>query len=208
MIRFELERALISGDLAVADLPDAWNAAYRQTSGIAPRTDAEGCLQDGHWADGMIGYFPTYTLGDVFAAQLFACAELELGSLGEQFARGEFGDAEAVARAAGAPAGRAVSLGPADRGGHGLAAGPPPAGASAQGQVRDAVRAVVRVKYSTPVIYAPVIPSNARDLFGPSSSHSRARSLAPLGMTPCRRRPSVMLVSRPSCGRRAASRAG
>ena len=91
MIRFDLERALVSGDLAVRDLPDAWNAACRRTLGAGPRTDAEGCLQDGHWADGMIGYFPTYTLGDVFAAQLYACAELELGSLGEQFARGEFG---------------------------------------------------------------------------------------------------------------------
>jgi carboxypeptidase Taq len=90
MIRFDLERALLSGSLAVGDLPDAWNAAYRQTLGVVPRTDAEGCLQDGHWADGMIGYFPTYALGDVFAAQLYACAELELGSLGEQFARGEF----------------------------------------------------------------------------------------------------------------------
>jgi carboxypeptidase Taq len=91
MIRFDLERALVSGSLAVEDLPDAWNAAYREMLGIAARSDAEGCLQDGHWADGMIGYFPTYTLGDVFAAQLFACAELELGSLGEQFVRGEFG---------------------------------------------------------------------------------------------------------------------
>jgi len=91
MIRFDLERALISGSLAVADLPDAWNEAYRQMLGVIPRTDAEGCLQDGHWADGMIGYFPTYTLGDVFAAQLFTCAELELGDLGRQFARGEFG---------------------------------------------------------------------------------------------------------------------
>lgn len=91
MIRFDLERALISGSLAVADLPDAWNEAYRQMLGVIPRTDAEGCLQDGHWADGMIGYFPTYTLGDVFAAQLFTCAELELGDLSRQFARGEFG---------------------------------------------------------------------------------------------------------------------
>ena len=90
MIRFDLERALISGALAVADLPEAWNAACRAALGVAPRTDAEGCLQDGHWADGMIGYFPTYTLGDVFAAQLYACAELELGDLGEHFARGEF----------------------------------------------------------------------------------------------------------------------
>lgn len=90
MIRFDLERALVSGALAVADLPDAWRAAYRDVLGVTPRTDAEGCLQDGHWADGMIGYFPTYTLGDVFAAQLYAAAELELGSLGEQFGRGEF----------------------------------------------------------------------------------------------------------------------
>jgi carboxypeptidase Taq len=58
--------------------------------GIAPRSDGEGCLQDGHWADGLIGYFPTYTLGDVFAAQLFERAERELGRLDEQFARGEF----------------------------------------------------------------------------------------------------------------------
>jgi carboxypeptidase Taq len=90
MIRFDLERALVSGALAVADLPEAWSAACRETLGLAPRSDAEGCLQDGHWADGMIGYFPTYTLGDVFAAQLFAAAERELGSLGEQFARAEF----------------------------------------------------------------------------------------------------------------------
>jgi carboxypeptidase Taq len=90
MIRFDLERALVSGALAVADLPEAWSAACRETLGLTPRTDAEGCLQDGHWADGMIGYFPTYTLGDVFAAQLFAAAERELGSLGEQFARAEF----------------------------------------------------------------------------------------------------------------------
>jgi carboxypeptidase Taq len=90
MIRFELERALISGTLAAADVPDAWRSAYREALGVAPANDAEGCLQDGHWADGLIGYFPTYTLGDVFAAQLAERAEAELGSLDEQFARGEF----------------------------------------------------------------------------------------------------------------------
>ena len=90
MIRFDLERALIAGTLAVADLPDAWRSAYRQTLGVVPRGDAEGCLQDGHWADGLIGYFPTYTIGDVFAAQLYARAELELGDLGTQFAQGDF----------------------------------------------------------------------------------------------------------------------
>ena len=90
LVRFELERALVSGELAAADLPDAWSAGYRHYLGVTPETDADGCLQDGHWADGLIGYFPTYTLGDVFAAQLFTQAETELGDLDEQFARGEF----------------------------------------------------------------------------------------------------------------------
>jgi carboxypeptidase Taq len=91
LVRFELERALMSGDLKAADLPPAWNSAYRRYLGIEPANDREGCLQDGHWADGLIGYFPTYTLGDVFAAQLFDAAEASLGSLEQQFARGEFG---------------------------------------------------------------------------------------------------------------------
>ncbi|MBA3319205.1 MAG: carboxypeptidase M32 [Gemmatimonadales bacterium] len=90
MIRFELERALMSGDLAAADLPDAWSEAYQRYLGVTPANDAEGCLQDGHWAEGLIGYFPTYTLGDVFAAQLFVQARRELGNLEESFARGEF----------------------------------------------------------------------------------------------------------------------
>jgi carboxypeptidase Taq len=90
MIRFDLERALVSGELAVPDLPEAWRAAYRQVLGVVPRNDADGCLQDGHWADGLIGYFPTYTIGDVFAAQLYATAEAELGNLSDQFGRGEF----------------------------------------------------------------------------------------------------------------------
>jgi carboxypeptidase Taq len=90
MIRFELERALMSGDLVAVDLPGAWNDAYRKYLGVTPSNDAEGVLQDGHWADGLIGYFPTYTLGDVFAAQLFARAGRDIGDLEECFARGEF----------------------------------------------------------------------------------------------------------------------
>jgi carboxypeptidase Taq len=90
MIRFELERALVSGNLPAADLPGAWKEAYARDLGVTPGDDAEGCLQDGHWADGLIGYFPTYTLGDVFAAQLFAQARQDLGDLEESFARGEF----------------------------------------------------------------------------------------------------------------------
>ncbi|MBY0523711.1 MAG: carboxypeptidase M32 [Gemmataceae bacterium] len=90
LVRFELERALLSGDLPVADVPAAWNDAYRQHLGVTPPNDAEGCLQDGHWSAGMIAYFPTYTLGNVFAAQLFAKATQDLGDLSVPFARGEF----------------------------------------------------------------------------------------------------------------------
>src|SRR5262249_23747606 len=66
LIRFELERALLNDDLTTADLPGAWREAYRHYLGVVPNDDAEGCLQDGHWAAGMFGYFPTYTLGNVF----------------------------------------------------------------------------------------------------------------------------------------------
>jgi carboxypeptidase Taq len=89
LVRFELERALIHDELRPADLPAAWSEAYRRYLGIAPDDDAEGCLQDGHWAAGMFGYFPTYTLGNAFAAQLMARAAEELGDLDELFARGE-----------------------------------------------------------------------------------------------------------------------
>jgi carboxypeptidase Taq len=90
LVRFGLERALVSGDLRPADLPAAWNEAYRRRLGVAPTDDAEGCLQDGHWAAGMIGYFPTYTLGNVIAAQLYGRAEEESGGLDAAFARGDF----------------------------------------------------------------------------------------------------------------------
>ncbi len=90
LIRFELERALISGDLRAVDVPAAWNEAYRRRLGVAPVDDAEGCLQDGHWAAGLIGYFPTYTLGNVMAAQLYGRAEADLGDLNVPFGRGDF----------------------------------------------------------------------------------------------------------------------
>ena len=73
-----------------ADLPGAWNDAYRRDLAIVPETDAEGCLQDGHWAAGLFGYFPTYTLGNIFAAQLFARARADIGDLDTQMARGDF----------------------------------------------------------------------------------------------------------------------
>jgi carboxypeptidase Taq len=90
LIRFELEQALVSGDLKPAELPGAWNDAYRRDLGIVAESDAEGCLQDGHWGAGLFGYFPTYTLGNIFAAQFFARARADLGDLDGQMARGDF----------------------------------------------------------------------------------------------------------------------
>jgi len=89
-LRFELELALISGDLAVADLPDAWNEKFEQSFRLRPPNDAKGCLQDIHWSAGLFGYFPTYTLGNVYAAQIYNKARAELGDLEAAFARGEF----------------------------------------------------------------------------------------------------------------------
>ncbi|NUB89839.1 carboxypeptidase M32 [Haloterrigena sp. SYSU A121-1] len=80
VIRFEIERDLIRGDLAVEDVPEVWNDKYEEYLGVRPETDAEGCLQDIHWSHGSFGYFPTYSLGSVLAAQLYAAAEDELGS--------------------------------------------------------------------------------------------------------------------------------
>jgi len=90
VIRFELERALLSGNLVAADLPGAWNELYESRLGIKPKDDTTGCLQDIHWSEGLIGYFPTYTLGNVYAAQLFAAAERAMGPLEEAFAEGDF----------------------------------------------------------------------------------------------------------------------
>ncbi len=71
ILRFTMEKALISGELKVIDLPDAWNAKSRELLGIVPPTNREGCLQDIHWACGDFGYFPTYALGNLFAAHFF-----------------------------------------------------------------------------------------------------------------------------------------
>jgi carboxypeptidase Taq len=89
-IRFELERRMLRGELPVAELPAEWRRRMREQIGIEIRSDREGCLQDVHWAAGLIGYFPTYTLGNVYAAQLWAAAERALGSLPAQIERGEF----------------------------------------------------------------------------------------------------------------------
>jgi carboxypeptidase Taq len=90
VIRFELERALLAGDLKAADVPGAWTESYERYLGLTPDSDRNGSLQDIHWSEGLIGYFPTYTLGNVYAAQLFAAAERAVGPLEDAFTAGEF----------------------------------------------------------------------------------------------------------------------
>jgi carboxypeptidase Taq len=90
-IRYELEQALISGDLKPADLPAAWNERYRKDLGVTPADDAEGCLQDSHWSSGQFGYFPTYALGNIFAAHLYAALRSAVPDVEQQMSQGEFG---------------------------------------------------------------------------------------------------------------------
>jgi len=90
ILRFRLEQALLSGDLQVADLPGAWNDGMAELLGVRPPDDAKGCLQDIHWFDGAIGYFPTYTLGAMAAAQLFQAATAADPRILPAIGRGDF----------------------------------------------------------------------------------------------------------------------
>jgi carboxypeptidase Taq len=90
ILRYRLERALIAGDLALADLPGAWRDGMQELLGIAPPDDRQGCLQDIHWYDGAWGYFPTYTLGAMIAAQLFDAAKRADSGLLDDIGRGDF----------------------------------------------------------------------------------------------------------------------
>ena len=91
MLRFDLERAWVHGDLAVGDLPAAWNDRFACDFGIRPSDDAEGVLQDIHWSAGLVGYFPTYALGNVYASQLMAAARRASADLDAEMAAGRFG---------------------------------------------------------------------------------------------------------------------
>lgn len=90
ILRYRLERALIAGDLPLRDLPGAWNDGMKTLLGVAPPDDRLGCLQDIHWYDGAFGYFPTYTLGAMAAAQLFDAASKDIPGLPAAISRGEF----------------------------------------------------------------------------------------------------------------------
>jgi carboxypeptidase Taq len=89
ILRFRLEQALVAGDLAVADLPAVWNEGMRDLLGVTPPDNASGCLQDIHWYDGAVGYFPSYTLGAMAAAQLMAAARRALPDLDAALASGD-----------------------------------------------------------------------------------------------------------------------
>ena len=120
-VRVDLERALVEGTLVASELPGAWAEAYRRLLGVTPPDDLAGCLQDGHWAEGMFGFFPTYTLGNAIAAQLMQTLRRETPRLDDALAAGDpaplfaflrervhrlgslFSTPEVVERATGAP---------------------------------------------------------------------------------------------------------
>ena len=90
MVRFEIELEVIEGRVYVDDLPELWNAKMEEYLGITPTSDAEGVLQDVHWSFGAFGYFPTYTLGNLYAAMLFHQAKKDVADLEQQIGEGNF----------------------------------------------------------------------------------------------------------------------
>jgi carboxypeptidase Taq len=90
ILRFELERGMIDGSIAVKDVPDAWNTKMRELLGITPKDNANGCLQDIHWSMGAFGYFPTYALGNLYAAQFFETASKAIPDLPGLIRKGTF----------------------------------------------------------------------------------------------------------------------
>lgn len=91
ILRYELEVALIEGSLAVRDIPEAWNAKMKELFGITPANNREGCLQDVHWSIGAFGYFPTYTLGNIYASHLFLGFERDFPDWEKRIAKGDLG---------------------------------------------------------------------------------------------------------------------
>lgn len=90
ILRYEMEQGLLSGAISVADAPGVWNEKMKASFGIEPPTDREGILQDVHWSAGLFGYFPTYSLGNILSAQLFAVALRDLPNVREEIRRGHF----------------------------------------------------------------------------------------------------------------------
>ena len=87
MVRYELEKQLIAGTLAVRDVPEAWNQLYREYLGVEVPNNRMGCLQDSHWSGGSIGYFPPTPLGSAYGPQMLVAMEAEMGSIWEDVAK-------------------------------------------------------------------------------------------------------------------------
>jgi carboxypeptidase Taq len=98
ILRFELEQELITGRLAVKDLPDAWNSRFEELMGLSVPDDAHGVLQDAHWSGGGFGYFPTYLLGTVLSVQVWERVRAAIPTVDEQVERGDFGELHAWLR--------------------------------------------------------------------------------------------------------------
>lgn len=90
LVRFEIESEILKGKLAVKDLPEAWNAKYAEYLGITPANDSEGCLQDVHWSMGSIGYFPTYSMGNLLSYQIWHKLQSEVGDTDALIEAGDF----------------------------------------------------------------------------------------------------------------------
>jgi carboxypeptidase Taq len=90
IVRFEIERELLTGGLEVADIPEVWNARMTELVGVTPPNDREGCLQDIHWSMGILGYFPTYALGNLYAAQFHTAAQKAITDLDNRISQGDF----------------------------------------------------------------------------------------------------------------------
>ena len=109
MIRTDLELALLEQGLPVEDLPTEWNRRYRELLGVVPANDAEGCLQDVHWSEGLFGYFPSYLLGHLVSAQLSEAMTASIGAPEEHVARGDVTPLLAWLREHVHPVGRALN---------------------------------------------------------------------------------------------------
>lgn len=90
MVRFEVECAILTGELAVRDLPDFWNSKYEEYLGVTPPNDSQGCLQDVHWSQGSVGYFPTYSMGNLLSFQVWECLVKDVGDVDALMSAGNF----------------------------------------------------------------------------------------------------------------------
>ena len=147
MLRFDLERALIRGDLQVADLEAAWNDRFEADFGLAVDRPSQGLLQDVHWSAGLFGYFPTYALGNVYAGCLHAALRTDIAAARRSDGAGRSGRGHGLAGRQGATAwlGAGAARGDRDRHGRGCQRGPP-AGLSRR-EIRRALPAVRRARF-------------------------------------------------------------